>query len=70
MPRRETPFVADYTYPIYNCGNNRGGIFLDDENYLSPLNTHAYDPSPSNPLNRSYPSLTLIYHTANPIQPF
>jgi len=34
MPRRETPFVSDHYYHLYNRGNNRQAIFLQPENYL------------------------------------
>ena len=34
MPRRETPFISDRYYHIYNRGNNRQAIFFQPENYL------------------------------------
>jgi putative transposase len=34
MPRRETPFVADVYYHIYNRGNNRQAVFFESDNYL------------------------------------
>ncbi len=34
MPRRETPFVSDHYYHLYNRGNNRQAIFFQPENYL------------------------------------
>ena len=34
MPRRETPFISDQYYHLYNRGNNRQAIFFQQENYL------------------------------------
>jgi REP element-mobilizing transposase RayT len=34
MPRRDTPFVPDVYYHLYNRGNNRQSIFFEPENYL------------------------------------
>ena len=34
MPRRETTFLPDHYYHIYNRGNNRQAIFFEAENYL------------------------------------
>ena len=34
MPRRETPFLPDYYYHLYNRGNNRQAIFFEAANYL------------------------------------
>jgi len=33
MPRRETTFVVDHYYHIYNRGNNRQSIFFEPDNY-------------------------------------
>jgi REP element-mobilizing transposase RayT len=34
MPERRVTFAPGHYYHIYNRGNNRGGIFFEDENYL------------------------------------
>jgi REP element-mobilizing transposase RayT len=34
MPRRETPFIPDEYYHLYNRGNNRQAIFFESANYL------------------------------------
>ena len=34
MPRRETPFLPDQYYHIYNRGNNRQAVFFERANYL------------------------------------
>ena len=34
MPHRETPFISDQYYHLYNRGNNRQAIFFQQENYL------------------------------------
>ena len=34
MPRRETPFLPDQYYHLYNRGNNRQAVFFEPENYV------------------------------------
>ncbi len=34
MPRRETPFLPEQYYHLYNRGNNRQAVFFERENYL------------------------------------
>ncbi len=34
MPRRQTPFLPNQYYHLYNRGNNRQAVFFEDENYL------------------------------------
>ncbi|MEP7162808.1 MAG: transposase [Candidatus Moraniibacteriota bacterium] len=34
MPRRETPFLPDQYYHLYNRGNNRQAVFFERDNYL------------------------------------
>ncbi len=34
MPRRETPFLPDQYYHLYNRGNNRQPIFFERDNYI------------------------------------
>lgn len=34
MPRRNTPFIPDHYYHLYNRGNNRQTIFFERDNYL------------------------------------
>jgi len=34
MPRRQTPFIPDFYYHLYNRGNNRQAIFFEHDNYL------------------------------------
>lgn len=38
MPRRETPFLPDQYYHLYNRGNNRRAVFFEPENYIYFLN--------------------------------
>jgi len=46
MVRRDIQFIPYHFYHIYNRGNNRESIFIEDENYIHFLNRlhHYFDP--------------------------